>query len=340
MIARTLVLAVLLATLPPSAHAQRSRERVRPPRALLERMMADLEDDDDLTMSGIDSLAKWIYVERRDFNGDGVREWVVEGSRYCGSNCARWIYRRLPGGRFVQVYAGGGTGIAILAARAHGWHHVTEYWHMSCCDGPLSTFVFDGRRYQWRDTRYQVRPIDGGEPRTAYHLFVTPPEDPGPQRLVLDPFDAGGGLWISGRYDICRSGRVRTDVCGAPRLILSSARLPAGRVCVRMRAGSGRIPPPRPDYHSRAGGGWCGVTTPDPGARGRRRLVLRPTRDDWAHIFRYYYVDLTGPGLPGRLQTSPGHGLTHFASQLDLHYRLPCVEGYWCTDRDRRSGRG
>jgi hypothetical protein len=339
MIARTLLLVVLLAALSPSAHAQRPRERVRPPRALLERMMADLEHDDQITMSGIDSLAKWIYVERRDFNGDGVREWVVVGARYCGSNCALWIYRRLPGGRFVQVHAGGGTGIGTLPARSHGWLHVTESMHMSCCDGPSSTYVFDGRRYQWRDTRYEVRPLEGGEPRTAYHLFVTPSEDPGPQRLVLDPFDAGGGLWISARYDVCRPGRVRTDVCGAPRLILSSARLPAGRVCVRMRVESGGLPP-HATYHSRPGGGWCGATTPDAGARGRRRLVLRPARDDWARIHRYYDVDLTGPGLPGRLQVRYGHGLKHFASQLELRYRLPCVDGYGCADEmGRRPGR-
>jgi hypothetical protein len=331
MIARALVLAALLAAASTSAaHAQPPRERLRAPRALLERLMADLDDDDDLVMSGIDSLAKWIYVERRDFNGDGVREWVVEGTRYCGTNCSHWIYRRLPGGRFVQVYAGSGTGIATLAARSHGWHHVREYSHMSCCDGPASISVFDGRRYRWRDTRYLVWD-DAGRPRTAYHVFLTPPEAPGPQRLVLDPFDAGGGLWISARYDVCRAGRPRTDVCGAPRLVLSSARLPAGRMCVRMRVGE--IVAHR-DYRARPG--WCGVTAPDPNARGRRRLLLRPTREDWARLRYYGSMELNGPGLPGRLPMRYGSGLEDFADQLEYHYRLPCTEGYGCVDTDPR----
>jgi len=340
MIARALAAAVLLAAVCAPALAQRTRERVEPPRALLERIHADLRaaGEVDLASYGTDSLAKWITVARRDFNGDGVREWVVEGTRYCGTNCARWIYRRLSSGRFQQVHAGSGTGIAILRTRTRGWHDITEYVHMSCCDGPSSTYVFDGRRYRWRETRYLWRPIDGGESRITHRVSVTPPEEPGPQRLVLDPFDAGGGLRVSARYDICRSGRVRTDVCGAPRLTLSSARLPAGRVCVRMRVEEG-LRPPRPAYLSRPGGGWCGVTAPDPGARGRRRLVLRPSREDWAYILHYFHVDLTGPGLPGRLQEERGHGLIRFAGQLERHYHLPCVEGYWCSDMDRRGNR-
>jgi hypothetical protein len=74
MIARALILVVLLAVVSSSAHAQ----RVRPPRALLERLMADVDDPVELDWSGIDSLATRITVERQDFNGDGVREWVVE----------------------------------------------------------------------------------------------------------------------------------------------------------------------------------------------------------------------------------------------------------------------
>ncbi|MFL5382712.1 MAG: hypothetical protein ACJ8GN_09390 [Longimicrobiaceae bacterium] len=339
MIAQTLAVAALLASaVCVRVDAQQTPQRVRPPRALLERLHADLraEDEVDLVSYGTDSLAKWITVTRRDFNGDGVREWEVEGTRYCGTNCARWIYRRLSSGRFQQVHAGSGTGIGILRTRTHGWHDITEYVHMSCCDGPSSTYVFDGRRYQWRETRYLV--WDEHRARTAHRVYLTPPGAPGPQRLVLDPFDAGGGLRVSARYDICRSGRVRTDVCGAPRLILSSARLPAGRVCVRMRVEEG-LRPPRPAYHSRPGGGWCGVTAPDPGARGRRRLALRPSREDWAYILHYFHVDLTGPGLPGRLREERGHGLIEFAGSLERHYYLPCVEGYWCSDMDRRGNR-
>jgi hypothetical protein len=333
MIARAALLVVLLAAASPQAHAQRTPERVRPPRALLERLLADADHPDELGWGGLDSLATRITVERRDFNGDGVREWVVEGTSTCGSNCERWIYRRLPGGRFVQVYAGFGTGITMLPGRSHGWRTLTEFWHMSCCAGSTSTYVFDGRRYQWRDKRYQVWDEDG-QPRTTYHLFVTPPEGPRPQRLVLDPYDAGGGLWISARYDVCRAGRARTDVCGAPRLVLSSARLPPGRVCVRMRAGAVY---PRGEYRSRPGGGWCGVTAPDAQARGRRRLVLRPRREDWGRLRYYAEVELTGPGLPGTLQTDDAHGLTAFAGRLDDHYWLPCIEDYGCVgERQRR----
>jgi hypothetical protein len=332
MIARAAALVVLLAAASPDAHAQRTQERVRPPRALLERLLADL-DDDELGWGGIDSLAKWITVERRDFNGDGVREWVVEGTRYCGTNCARWIYRRLPGGRFVQVFAGGGTGIVMLEARSHGWHHVRASWHMSCCSGPTSIFVFDGGRYRWRETRYLVWRDDYRQARTTYRVSVAPSESPGPRRLALDPYDAGGGLWISARYDVCRPGRVRTDVCGAPRLVLSSARLPAGRVCVRMRAND--IVQHR-EYRAPPGPGWCGVTAPDALARGRRRLVLRPRREDWAHLVYYGDVELTGPGLPGKLNMVDANGLGEFSGYLEDHYRLPCIDGYWCSEWDRR----
>jgi len=331
MIVRSLVVAAWLAAavcLP--ARAQQPRGRVRPPRALLERLMADVDDPIELDWSGIDSLATRITVMRRDFNDDGVREWVVEATSTCGSNCMRWIYRRLPGGRFVQVYADGGTGIEMLAARSHGWHNVREHWHMSCCSGPTSTYVFDGRRYQWRDTRYEVSD-SAGEPRTTYHVYLTPPEEPGPQRLVLDPFNVGGGLWISARYDICRAGRVRTDVCGAPRLVLSSARLPAGRVCVRMVAAVTRT-----ESRSRASSAWCGVTSPDPGARGRRRLVVRPSREAWARLRQYQDVEMIGPGLPGKLQTEEANGLGAFAGTLEEHYWLPCVVDYGCTERDGR----
>lgn len=332
---RSLAILVLLGLTASAAGGQRREPRVQPPRALLEQMMADLGDDEvDLTAYGPDSLGKWITITRRDFNDDGVREWEVEGTRVCGTNCSIWIYRRLANGRFQQVNDGGGTGIGILPTRSHGWHDISEYWHMSCCDGPEYISVFDGRRYQWRETRYLVWDLpDERRHRTAFHLYVTPPPGrPGPRRLVLDPFDAGGGLWISARYDDCRTGRERTDVCGAPRLVLSSARLPAGRVCVRLRASDTH--PPR-DYRSRPGAGWCGTTAPDPAARGRRRLVLHPTRDDWAQMIVNYYLDLTGPGLPGRLKDTPGHGLLAFAAQLRLRYRLPCIEGSWCDDERR-----
>jgi hypothetical protein len=333
MIARALLVVALLAAAGAPVSAQRTEPRVQPPRALLTVLMRDLgEDDDELTYSGIDSLAKWITVTRRDFNGDGVREWEVEGTRFCGSNCSRWIYRRLADGRFRQVHAGGGTGIGILPARAQGWHDLSEWWHMSCCDGPQSTYVFDGRRYQWRETRYEWRPMDRDTTLITHRVYVTPPEAPGPQRLVLDPTDVGGGLWISARYDICRPGRQRTDVCGAPRLTLSSARLPAGRVCVRFRAESGMSR--GKVYWSRLGPGWCGTTAPD--ERGRRRVVVHPTRADWARILHYWHLDLTGPGLPGRLREERGHGLTSFAGHLEKHYYLPCVDNHWCADIDER----
>ena len=332
MTAHVLMLVVLLGLVSPSAHAQRAQEGVRPPRALLERMMADLHDYDELMRAGIDSLAKWITVERRDFNGDGVREWVVVETRVCGSNspCTTWIYRRLPGGRFVQVHEDFGLRIDVLPARSHGWHHVTGYWYRPCCASQTRTFVFDGRRYRWRETRYEVFD-EPGEPGTKYRVFVTAPEEPGPRRLALDPFNVGGGLWISARYDICRAARARTGGCDAPRLILSSARLPAGRVCVRMYT---FVTPGESRAH--AGSGGCGVTSPDPGAPGRRRLVLRPAREVWARLRRYPGVELTGPGLPGKLRSEDADGLAAFAGHLEEFDRPPCVEGNGCAETDRQ----
>jgi len=90
----------------------------------------------------------------------------------------------------------------------------------------------------------------------------------------------------------------------------------------------------RGEPRSRASSAWCGVTSRDPGARGRRRLVVRPAREALARLRQVQDVEMIGPGLPGKLQLEDGNGLGAFAGTLGEHYWLPCVTDYGCEDRD------
>jgi hypothetical protein len=322
---RSLPVLLALLVLPLSAAPAQPSRGIRPPAALLARLRADLDPNDDLSFE--DSLASAITVTRLDLNGDGVPELVVEGTRFCGSNCQRWIYRRLPGGGYVQVHKGGGAWLAALPARSHGWRDVNEYWHMSCCEGTLTRSVFDGRRYRWRDTRSE-REGPGRRPQTVYHVSITPPEARGRRRLALDPVDAGGGLWISARYELCGRPGGR---CGAPELRLSSPRLPAGRVCVSLQV-TLENSPGRPAPVTRL----CGSTTlggPAPG-RATRTLVMHPTAADWARLWVGLGPGLRGPGLPAKLQDDAGYAVRVFAGRLAAFYRVPCPPGYGCEAPD------
>jgi len=82
---------------------------------------------------------------------------------------------------------------------------------------------------------------------------------------------------------------------------------------------------------------WCGVTTaaPLPDGRAGRRLVVRPTRRDWAQMASAYGASLTGTGLPGRLSTDAAGALMSFAWSLRDVYTLPCVPSAECP-RQRR----
>jgi hypothetical protein len=321
MIRLPVVLAALLAIAAP-AHAQRERETVPPPRAMVRQLYADLDEGHDFKVAGIEALAAGITVEPRDLNGDGTPELLVEGTRYCGKNCQRWIYRRLPNGRYTQIHEGGGS-FEALPARAQGWRNLSEYWSGGCCDGARSLYVFDGTRYRWRDTRSTESPATRSDTtRTVYHLAIAAPDARGRRRLALDPVDAGGGLTVAARHDVCP--RAQAEACGAPRLVLTSARLPQGQVCVRMRV----VGMDREEYRSEPGGGWCGVTAPAAG--GRRTLVLRPRRADWARLRYFSVMELAGPGLPGRLADDAHYALSSFTGQLEDHYALPCVPGIWC----------
>lgn len=293
-----------------------------PPRALVRQLFADVEADSDYKRNGIESVAAGTVVERVDLNGDGVGEWLVTGTRFCGTNCPYWVYRRLADGRFQQVYEGGGVRLEPLAARSHGWRSLMVQAHMSCCEAFFTQWQFDGRRYQWRDTEYRAT---SGRVRTIYHMAITDADSRGRRRLALDPVDAGGGLTIAARYDVCaRSGR-----CGAPELVLRSAQLPAGRVCVELRSKG----EDQKEYRSTAGGGWCGVTT---GGAQARDLVLRPTRRDWAQLRATYEAELTGPGLPGRIESDAAGALMQFGERLSEVYTLPCAAGVGCGSAGAR----
>lgn len=308
---RSLVFALLAVLCASSAAAQPARE-VRPPRALARQLFVDLDADSEFKRNGLESVAQGTTVERRDLNGDGVGEWVVMGTRFCGTNCQYWVYRRLPDGRYQQAFAGGGVRLEPLPARTNGWRSLLSRAHMSCCESFFDRYEFDGRRYRWRDTEYRAD-TDKPRSRVVYHLSITDPDARGRRRLVLDPVDAGGGLGIAARYDVCARGQA----CGAPELVLRSARLPAGRVCV---AFSGRGME-GDAYRSARDPGWCGQAAARAGTPGRE-LVLHPTRRDWARLHSVTDVELTGPGLPGALATDATSALVSFVEQLQDFHRL------------------
>jgi len=305
------------------AHAQEDRPRVTPPRALVTRLYRDIDRNDDLVMAGPDSLARWITVWRRDFDGDGVGEWVVEGTRFCGTNCTRWIYRRLPDGRFTQVYGGGGVSMSAGPRRSHGWRDVREYWHMSCCEGSTTRAVFDGTRYRWRETRYLRTPAQGpGGERTVYRVTITPPAASGRRRIALDSVNAAGGLMISARHDVCGA----PAGCSAPELRLLSATLPSGRACAtfRIQRYDGRTITRR----------LCGTTVRQRlNGRAVRALVLHPTRADWGSMWLSREMAIAGQGLPGKIGLDAQGAVSEFATHLAAYYRLQCPTPYDCTSQ-------
>ena len=332
MIKRSLLVSTLLALSATHLAAQPSASaEVQPPRALVRQLWADLEPDHLLRREGLGELPRAITVERRDLNGDGRPEWFVMGNRACGAaNCPRWIYRDLPDGRFELLYDGAGTRIDVLPKRSRGWPALVSVGHMSSRETVYRRSEWDGRRYAWRDTEYREH-TSGGAPRTIYHVALSDADARGRRRLALDPMDAGGGLWVSARHDVCPRGREAE--CGAPQLVLQSAALPAGRVCVRYRSEEGEL-----RYTSAPGERWCGVTTAAalPGGRAGRRLVLRPTRRDWAQMAAAFDAILTAPGLTGKLETDAVSALMSFAWSLHDVYTLPCVPGTECSWRGKR----
>lgn len=325
-LATALLLAVLLAAssaFTPAA-AQPPRE-ARPPRALARQLFADLEPDNEFKRNGIESVEQGTVVERPDLDGDGVGEWLVKATRFCGAaNCQYWVYRRLPDGRFQQVFTGGGVGLEVLPMRSRGWNGLRSRAHMSAYETFIDRWEFTGRRYVWRDTEYRGD-SNTPHPRVIYHLSISHPEARR-RRLMLDPVDAGGGLRVAARYQLCGG-----TSCTGPELVLRSERLPAGRMCVAFRATGMDGAEHRAADASR----WCGKTAPVAGRPSERELVLRPLAADWARLYSAIDVDLTGPGLPGRIASDATSALLTFASRLDEHYRLPCHSAEECAAADR-----
>ncbi|HET6763964.1 MAG TPA: hypothetical protein VFH27_09830, partial [Longimicrobiaceae bacterium] len=204
-----------------------------------------------------------------------------------------------------------------LPERAHGWPLIVEGTHMSCCSGYSDLYRFDGRRYRWRSVEARVYG-EWVEDSVVYRVALTPTRAETPRRLVLNPVNAGGGLRVSARYDLCRRGR--RVPCGQPVLRLMSARLPAGRVCVTLHTVNENR-----RYDSAPGNRWCGVTVPAARLHGgtERLLELRPSPRDWMAVSYGRVVELRGPGLPGELSMDSQVALDVFVSHLKEVYALP-----------------
>lgn len=327
MITRSLLALAFLAVAISPVKAQPSA-MVQPPAGLLRQLWADLEPDHLLRREGRSELPRAITVERRNLDGDGQPEWWVVGTRVCGNaNCPRWIYRQLADGRFQQVYEGAGVRIDVLPLRSVGWPALVSVGHMSSREAVYRRSEWNGRRYEWHATEYRGKSAAGAD-SLIYRLVMSHADARGRRRLVLSPVHAGGGLWISATHDVCAGGR--GAACGEPQLVLHSAALPAGRACVRFR-----IEAKEPPYASAPAERWCGVTTaaPLPGGRAGRRLVVRPTRRDWAQLGSAYDLSFAGPGLPGRVDADAAGALMAFAWALRDVYSLPCVAEGDCRVR-------
>ncbi|MBV9110496.1 MAG: hypothetical protein JO306_13885, partial [Gemmatimonadetes bacterium] len=209
---RRLAIILPLCLLALSATASRAQEgpRIRPPRGLVAQLIRDFDDGDDFAFMSDDSVRAGITVQRTDLNGDGVSEYLVEGTRTCGTNCERWVYWRRPGGGYRGVNLDWVTSVKVLPARSHGWHSLATWYHFSCCEGSSDLYEFDGSRYQWRETKWQRQADADTAVRTVYRVSITPPGAER-RRLRLDPVTAGG-VRIDAGYDVCRRG-VR---CGEP----------------------------------------------------------------------------------------------------------------------------
>lgn len=318
-----LTLCSALVTVAASAVPVRGQQdwpRAAPPRALLRQLLRDLGPDEDFVSVDRDQLERSITVRRGDLNGDGVREWFVVGTQFCGTNCSWWLNRRLPGGGFVQVYEGSGVSVVPLRERAHGWPNLRDYTHMSCCEGSTDTSVFDGTRYRWRETRYVRRPVEEPGERTVYRVAITPPASSGRRRLALDPVRAGGGVTVAARHDLCGA----YAVCAPPELRLVSSAFSSGRACVTLRVLR---------YDERTvTRRLCGTTFRQTlNGRTARALVVHPTRADWGSIWLSKEMALSGPGLPGEIDRDAARAVSLFAGRLAAYYRLQCPPGYRCT---------
>lgn len=106
---------------------------------------------------------------------------------------------------------------------------------------------------------------------------------------------------------------------------------PRGRVCV----GFGTDETEPAVARSPTNDGWCGETTLAAGSSTERELVLRPAPRDWTRIYGATDVDLTGPGLPGRIASDATGALLSFVMRLDDFYRLPCHSAEECGAADR-----
>jgi hypothetical protein len=318
---RTLLAAAILACGAAAAHAQ-DAPAVAVPRALLTQLYADLDESHDYWITGIERLAAGITATRQDLDGDGVGEWVVKGTSLCGTNCQRWVYRRLPGGRYALLLDAVGSRLEPLPERTNGWRDIRVVSPSSADDAQTRTYVFDGRRYRWREVHDTH--LGAGGRRTVYRMVSTR-DARGRRGPALEPVDAGCGLWIAARHAACAPGQ--RAACGPALLTLSSARLPAGRVCVRLRV----VTPDAREYLTPAReDGLCGVTAPDPAARGRSRLVLRPRADDWSYLAYFSHAEIQGPGLPTRLSGAATGALMSFAGLLEEKQPLPCLPTHPC----------
>lgn len=315
-------LAILLLLLLPgltatASHAQEGR-RIPTPRRLVAQVMRDVDDGDDLAYLPDDSVAAYLNVTRRDLNGDGTPELMVQQTHYCGTNCMKWIYRRLPDGGYRMLLGAMVINLDVLPARVNGWHSISTWYHLSCCEGSSTRYEFDGRTYAWRETKWQREAERDTSLVTIYRVSIT---SPGTARrhLSLDPLTAGG-VRIDAGYDVCRRG-VR---CGEPWLRLVSARLPAGRVCVGMSTSLQKLAKP----YERS---WtdCGVATETrAGGRTTRTLVLHPTRAEWGMLWVGYGLHLSIPGVRATIVDAGGIG--SFAGRVSSYYHVVCPDGYGC----------
>lgn len=126
-------------------------------RRIVEQMFADgiidttIEGMDNQPFT-IDKLAKEITFRSVDLNGDGVTEFIVEGSfsmGVCGSSgCVSWIYER-KGDTWRQIVAEPSNGsITVKKIKTNGYFNIQLATQSGAFDQFFHTLKFDGQKYR------------------------------------------------------------------------------------------------------------------------------------------------------------------------------------------------
>ena len=102
-------------------------------------------------------VASLFCAEAIDLDRDGrldllIHQSDVEGAFCTSQNCPVWVYHRTNHGYQLLLEATGGyiQPITALNTRTNGYRDIRTYEHSSAVEHEMTTYKFDGKRYQAR----------------------------------------------------------------------------------------------------------------------------------------------------------------------------------------------